>query len=72
MPINCDKCRMTHINSFDTAAHRLLDDLDARHEQLLSDLDALNARVDHVLSQYTQVVPDSRPVEPLAEHDEDE
>ena len=54
---------MTHTNSFDTAAHRLLEDLDVRHDQILSELDALNARVDQVLSQYTKVIPDSPPAE---------
>ena len=53
---------MTHAKSFDTAAHRLLDDLDTRHDQLLEELDALDARVEKVLSQYTQVRADTVPV----------
>ena len=50
---------MTQAKQFDTAAHRLLDDLDTRHDQLLVELDALSARVDQVLSQYTQVRPEA-------------
>ena len=50
---------MTQGNSFDTAAHRLLEDLDSRHDQILSELDALNSRVDQVLSLYTKVIPDA-------------
>lgn len=52
---------MGHTISFDTLAHRLLDELDARHDELLAELDSLNARVDAVLSQYVTVQPDSGP-----------
>jgi hypothetical protein len=66
---------MTHANSFDTAAHRLLDDLDTRHDQLLEELDALDVRVEQVLSQYTQVRSEKAPVElgaPAPEEDADD
>ncbi len=52
---------MEHTISFDTLAHRLLDELDARHDELLAELDSLNQRVDAVLSQYVTVAPDSGP-----------
>ncbi len=52
---------MDHTISFDTLAHKLLDELDARHDELLAELDSLNARVDAVLSQYVTVQPDSGP-----------
>ena len=64
---------MEHTISFDTLAHRLLDELDARHDELLAELDALNARVDGVLSQYVTVQPDAGPqaaYEPLDSDDE--
>ncbi len=41
--------------TFDTGAHRLLEELETRHDQLLKELDELNARIEAVLSQYTQV-----------------
>ncbi len=50
---------MSHTISFDTLAHKLLDELDARHDELLAELDSLNARVDAVLSQYVTVQPDT-------------
>lgn len=50
---------MTHAITFDTAAHRLLDDLDRRHDELLQELDALDRRVIAVLSQYIQVRPET-------------
>ncbi len=61
-------------NSFDTLAHQLLADLDLRHDALLNELDALNARVDAVLSQYTQVAPDVAPSPSMdaASDDDDE
>lgn len=52
---------MEHTISFDTLAHRLLDELDARHDELLAELESLNARVDAVLSQYVTVQPDTGP-----------
>lgn len=52
---------MEHTISFDTLAHKLLDELDARHDELLAELDSLNARVDAVLSQYVTVQPDAGP-----------
>ena len=50
---------MTHAITFDTAAHRLLDDLDRRHDELLRELDALDQRVVGVLSQYIQIRPET-------------
>lgn len=52
---------MNSVDAFDTLAHRLLSELDVRHDQVLDELDALNRRVDAVLSQYTQVEPDDQP-----------
>lgn len=52
---------MTHEITFDTAAHRLLDDLDRRHDELLQQLDDLDGRVTSVLSQYIQVRPEAIP-----------
>lgn len=53
---------MTYAQSFDTAAHRLLDELDARHDQLLLDLDALDLRVEQVLAQFRPA--GSEPIKP--------
>ena len=50
---------MTQAITFDTAAHRLLDDLDRRHDELLQQLDDLDRRVIEVLSQYIQVRPET-------------
>jgi len=54
--------------TFDTSAHRLLDDLDARHDQLLIDIDLLSVQVDAVLSQYVQVRPESASADLAALH----
>ena len=45
---------MLHAAAFDTTAHQLLEELEVRHDQLLAEIDALDARVDAVLAQYTQ------------------
>ena len=50
---------MTQAITFDTAAHRLLEDLDRRHDELLEQLDELDQRVIAVLSQYIQVRPEA-------------
>lgn len=66
---------MTASPSFDSTAHKLLEELDVRHEQLLAELDQLSARVEAVLSQYTKITPAPQPdspSEPLDEADEDE
>jgi len=55
--------------TFDSTAHKLLEELDARHEQLLAELDALNARVDAVLSQYVKVAPATEPSAALEPED---
>lgn len=58
--------------NFDTSAHRLLDDLDARHDQLLIDIDLLNTQVDAVLSQYVQLRPEYASADDEASHFRDD
>ncbi|MGN6544609.1 MAG: hypothetical protein ACTHK7_06150 [Aureliella sp.] len=64
---NCQasNTNMTQAITFDTAAHRLLEDLDRRHDELLQQLDDLDQRVLAVLSQYITIRPET--AEPTAE-----
>ena len=48
---------MNRAEAFQTPAHQLLEELELRHDKLLAELASLDARVDSVLLQYTNVRP---------------